>query len=273
MKKLVHSYLKKKGYKITRVDDSPKRIVGVYHEKSIETEFKDIINSFDQKGYPIDRDVPSYTMYTATKYVIENGIDGDFIECGVGDGNKLAIASALCKKRGITDYQFYLYDTFAGMTEPSEHDYKNFDFKSALNQSEVVIEKFNRLKEDDHNKWCYYPLEKVKDLIALSDYPQSHFHFIKGNILETIPNSLHKRIALLRLDTDWYESSYHELIHLYDLVVEGGVIIFDDYGAWHGQKLATDRFFEEKAIKPLLMRTCLQERLFVKGTTPRFASV
>ena len=102
MKKLVHSYLKKKGYKITRVDDSPKRIVGVYHEKSIETEFKDIINSFDQKGYPIDRDVPSYTMYTATKYVIENGIDGDFIECGVGDGNKLAIASAF-KASGLSE--------------------------------------------------------------------------------------------------------------------------------------------------------------------------
>jgi hypothetical protein len=50
------------------------------------------------------------------------------------------------------------------------------------------------------------------------------------------------------LDTDWYESSKYELEQMYDNVVIGGVIIFDDYYHWDGQRRATDDFFLNKNI-------------------------
>jgi len=61
-------------------------------------------------------------------------------------------------------------------------------------------------------------------------------------------NNIPEKIAILRLDTDWYESSKIELEKLYDNVVHGGLIIFDDYYHWEGQRLATDEFFKKRNL-------------------------
>jgi hypothetical protein len=57
-----------------------------------------------------------------------------------------------------------------------------------------------------------------------------------------------EKIAILRLDTDWYKSSKYELEQMYDNVVTGGIIIFDDYYYWEGQRKATDEFFLTRNI-------------------------
>jgi hypothetical protein len=77
---------------------------------------------------------------------------------------------------------------------------------------------------------------------------------VKGKVEETIPGVVPAQIALLRLDTDWYESTYHELTHLYPLLSKNGVLIIDDYGYWEGCRKATDQFLKENHLDLLLQR-------------------
>ncbi|MFK5088494.1 TylF/MycF/NovP-related O-methyltransferase, partial [Klebsiella pneumoniae] len=73
--------------------------------------------------------------------------------------------------------------------------------------------------------WAYSSLEEVKANFAKTNYPQNNIHFIKGDILQTVPSNAPAQIALLRLDTDWYESTAHEMTHLYPLLTQEGVLI------------------------------------------------
>jgi len=61
--------------------------------------------------------------------------------------------------------------------------------------------------------------------LSSSSYPEDKIHYIKGMVEETIPKFMPEKIALLRLDTDWYESTKHELEYLYPLLMPGGVLI------------------------------------------------
>lgn len=96
------------------------------------------------------------------------------------------------------------------------------------------------------------------------NYPETLIHFIKGDVLKTIPGTLPKSIALLRLDTDLYESTLHELTYLYPLVVSGGIIYIDDYGWCEGARQATEEFFETLEFKPFPVRIDECVRVIVK---------
>lgn len=103
--------------------------------------------------------------------------------------------------------------------------------------------------------------------VFLSGYPEKHFEFVVGDVRETAQN--HRReadqgIALLRLDTDWYDSTLSELEELYPLVVKGGVVIADDYGHWLGQGKAVDEYFNERGEWPLLNRLDYSARMWRK---------
>ncbi|MHA1150988.1 MAG: CmcI family methyltransferase [Promethearchaeota archaeon] len=75
---------------------------------------------------------------------------------------------------------------------------------------------------------------------------------VVGNVLKTIPEKMPKKIALLRLDTNFFSSTYHELVHLYPLLEKGGILIIDDYGHWPQCKEAVDKYLEENNIKSKL---------------------
>ena len=79
-------------------------------------------------------------------------------------------------------------------------------------------------------------------------------HFVQGMVEETIPAGAPEKIALLRLDTDWYESTHHEMVHLFPRISDGGVLIIDDYGHWAGARRAVDEYFHEHNIAILLNR-------------------
>ena len=79
-----------------------------------------------------------------------------------------------------------------------------------------------------------------------------------------MPGYLPSGIALLRLDTDWYESTKHELEHLYPLLVSGGVIIIDDYGHWKGAKKAVDEYIKDNNLPLLLNRIDYTGRIGIK---------
>ena len=186
----------------------------------------------------------------AVNYILQNNIEGCIIECGVESGNFEHIwINELMKNKTVRD--IYLFDTFGGLVEPTEYDYTCKDAKLyQMNKDEVYRTWKNHVIHENVNGWCYTPLDKVKTRLNSTGYPQNNLHYVVGDVMETLKDKsqIPEKIAILRLDTDWYESSKYELEQMYDNVVTGGVIIFDDYYHWDGQRRATDDFFKSKNI-------------------------
>ena len=99
--------------------------------------------------------------------------------------------------------------------------------------------------------------------MAGTGYPSERVHYVKGRVEETIPARAPAEISILRLDTDWYESTKHELDHLYPRLSPGGVVLFDDYGYWEGAREAVDEFLDATGERLLLHRMA-SGRLAVK---------
>ena len=88
--------------------------------------------------------------------------------------------------------------------------------------------------------------------------------FRQGDVADTLADAstLPEKISLLRLDTDWYESTKIELETLYPRLAKRGILIIDDYGQWAGQKQAVDEFFA--ANSPLLIPVDFGCRIAIK---------
>jgi hypothetical protein len=190
------------------------------------------------------------TIWEATKYIIDNHIQGDFVECGVQNGKGIMfIAQALSEYCHDKKRKIYLYDTFTGMSAPTKNDYMGEgDVRSYA--SDILSSWPTR---DGIKDFCYGPFEEVVERIRALDYPFSNFVFVKGMVEETIPKTMPKVISLLKCDTDWYESTKHELEYLYPNLIENGVLIIDDYGCWNGARKATDEYFSNIAHRPLMI--------------------
>ncbi|BAU11550.1 macrocin-O-methyltransferase domain protein [Leptolyngbya sp. NIES-3755] len=221
---------------------------------------------FDEEAIEIIQAVQPYTMTSierifslihAVRYVVQHNIKGDIVECGVWKGGSmLAIAKTLAQ---LNDYSrdLYLFDTFEGMTPPTEKDViYNGEVASTLLE--------NSTKTDENSIWCYAPLESVKATLNTAQYDSEKLHFIQGSVEETLPEQAPATISILRLDTDWYESTRHELVHLFPRVSVGGVIIIDDYGYWQGSRLATDEYLKQNNIKLFLSRIDDSGRIGIK---------
>ena len=180
-------------------------------------------------------------------YIVENSIDGVLVECGVEGGNmEVAWIHRLKYHREVRD--IYMYDTFTGLTEPGEHDYTCDDATLYSMNKHQVYATWKNYQREHGNDWCFASLSSVQSRLSHTGYPEERLHYVVGDVMETLRGELPDRIAVLRLDTDWYESSKMELEMLYDKVVPGGVIIFDDYYHWNGQRKATDEFFSERGL-------------------------
>lgn len=179
-----------------------------------------------------------YSLYKAVKYVVEKGLPGDFVECGVWKGGASMLMAKTLLSLGVRDRTIYLYDTFEGMTKPTPED------MSVMSGKEPVMEIWKRNQADDHNEWCYGPIDGVRAAMEATGYPMDKVVFVKGPVEETLPNDRHEKIAILRLDTDWYSSTKHEMEHLFPLLQQGGVLILDDYGYWAGARKAADEYLK-----------------------------
>lgn len=209
------------------------------------------------KGFTMTSPPSVFSLINATKYVVNSKIDGAFVECGVWRGGTMMAIAETLKSMGAADRLLYLYDTYEGMSAPTEDD---ISFKGA-NASEEFQEK----KTDvDASDWCLASIEEVTRNILSTGYEKSLVQFIKGKVEDTIPNEIPDKIALLRLDTDWYESTKHELEYLYPRLVPGGVLIIDDYGYWEGSKKAVDEYFTQNHISLLLNRVDDSVRIAIK---------
>ncbi len=175
-----------------------------------------------------------YALYKSVSYVIENNIEGDFVECGVWKGGSCMLMAYTLMENGVTDRKIWLYDTFSGMAQPGEND--GDAEKAEWEQNKITEEK---------NNWCLGEREEVEQNLQLTGYPTDNFRLIKGKVEDTIPATIPSKIAILRLDTDWYDSTKHELAYLYPLLQKRGLLIIDDYGAWQGARKATDEYFSK----------------------------
>lgn len=194
-----------------------------------------------------------YALVQAVRYVSANSIPGDIVECGVWKGGSMAaVARALLQMKDL-NRDLYLFDTYEGMSEPTA---KDIDY-SGKPASEALI-------EDEGARCADAPLTGVKNVLRGTGYPIERIHFVQGKVEETIPQNAPDSISLLRLDTDWYESTKHELIHLFPRVSRGGVIIVDDYGHWKGSRQACDEYFQQNRISILLNRIDYTGRIGLK---------
>ena len=140
----------------------------------------------------------------------------------------------------------YLYDTFEGMSEPTEVDRDKHGANAA-----VLLN--NAQKNDEESSvWAYASEKAVRRNFEAAECDSKNAHFVKGKVEETIPGVLPEQIAILRLDTDWYESTLHELRYLYPRLSRGGVLLIDDYGYWEGCRKAVDEYFSSEADRPYM---------------------
>lgn len=199
-----------------------------------------------------------YSLYNAVRYVLDKNIEGDFVECGVWKGGSAMMMASLLAKAGVTNRKIFLYDTYEGMSEPTEADVDS--------TGEAAAQLLQRqAKEDAASVWCYSPFEEVKANLQKTGFPEQNIVMVQGKVEDTIPGNIPaQKIALLRLDTDWYESTRHELIHLYPLLSTNGVLIIDDYGYWQGCRKAVDEYIRENKLAVLLNRIDETGRLVIK---------
>jgi len=189
----------------------------------------------------------------AIEYVQRAGIPGAIVECGVWRGGSMMAVARTLLAESNTDRDLYLFDTFEGMSAPTDADRDHQGASAAK-----LLESSSRDKDE---VWCYAGIDDVRANLESTGYPTARLHFVKGPVEDTIPDQAPEEIALLRLDTDWYESTKHELAHLYPRLKPGGVLIIDDYGHWQGARKAVDEYFEGNV---LLQRIDYTGRLAIK---------
>jgi O-methyltransferase len=220
---------------------------------------------FDPAFQPIYETCKAFTMtsahrmhalHEAVKYILAAKIPGDIVECGVWRGGSTMVAAMTLLAENSPTRDLYLYDTFEGMSEPSEKD--------VTTDGRAARERWEKSQQGDTNLWCYASLDDVKNNLARTNYPQQHLHFVQGKVEETIPKTIPEQIAILRLDTDWYDSTYHNLKYLYPRLNVGGALILDDYGAWQGARDATDQYFREVGKTLFMCRIDEVSRIAIK---------
>jgi O-methyltransferase len=240
-----------------------KKILGI---KKPPPPINNNLSDFTLEEWEIFNTVKPYTMTSiervkalldAINYVSGNNISGDLVECGVWKGGSI-MAALLQLKKLKEKRAVWLYDTFEGMSKPSENDIDN---KGQLAANRLLVE-----DKYSSNVWAYSTLDEVKNnLNSITDH-YCDMSFIKGKVEETLilQNNLPEKISVLRLDTDWYESTKVELEILFPKLSKGGILLIDDYGHWKGCKKAVDEYFENIKKPIFLSRIDYTGRLLIK---------
>ena len=219
--------------------------------------FRKKLNKFDPEARETIIGVRNFTMISpdrlfslieAVRYVHRYAIPGAIVECGVWRGGAVMAAALTLRQLGCSDRTLFLYDTFTGMTEPGERDI-------TVDGKTDAREIFRRTQTgSDSSDWCLAGLDEVKRNLATTGYDPGLFITVSGKVEDTLPATLPEEIAILRLDTDWYESTRHEMIHLFPRLVPGGVLIIDDYNAWSGSRKAVDEYLDSANVPIFLTK-------------------
>ena len=252
----------------------------------VRHEIQRLANRF---GYRIERQIPSdidsatadtirrvapHTMSSpqaiaalcaATEYVVKADLPGDFVECGVWQGGSMMAVALTLQRLGAGDRVLWLYDTYAGMAAPTDVDVR------ILDGATPAPDFASGFRADGTHRWACAALNVVEDNMGSTGYDGRRVRFVPGLVEATLPACAPEQIALLRLDTDFHDSTRHELEHLYPRLTRGGVLVVDDYGSWHGVQKAVDDYF---AGQPLhLVRVDPTVRVALKPGGMQYRSV
>ncbi|MFF6910280.1 TylF/MycF/NovP-related O-methyltransferase [Streptomyces sp. NPDC012389] len=209
---------------------------------------------YDDEARDIIRAVKPYSMTSperlnafilATRYIARHDIPGDIVECGVWRGGSMQACARTLLSVGETERELYLFDTYEGMTPPTAED---------LRRDGRPAQELLDAQGKDRPIWAVASLEDVQAGFENVPYPKERVHYVRGRVEDTVPEQAPEQIAILRLDTDWYASTKHELEHLYSRLVSGGVLLIDDYGYWQGSRQAVDEFLDKTGERLLLLR-------------------
>ncbi|MEE1796634.1 macrocin O-methyltransferase [Streptomyces sp. BE308] len=221
----------------------PKPKAGPQFPADYDDEAKDIISAV--KPYSMTSPERLNALILATRHIVRHDIPGDIVECGVWRGGSMQACAKTLLSLGETERELYLFDTYEGMTPPTAEDLRR-DGRSAQELLDA--------QGKDRPIWAVASLEDVRAGFETVPYPTNRVHYVQGMVEDTLPANAPEQISILRLDTDWYASTKHELEHLYSRLVSGGVLLIDDYGYWQGSRQAVDEFLEKTGEQLLLLR-------------------
>lgn len=209
---------------------------------------------YDDEAKETIRAVKPYSMTSperlnafilATRHIVRHNIPGSIVECGVWRGGSMQACARTLLAAGETERDLYLFDTYEGMTPPTAED---------LRRDGRPAQELLDAQGKDRPIWAVASLEDVQAGFDTVPYPKERVHYVRGRVEDTVPGQAPEQISILRLDTDWYASTKHELEHLYDRLVPGGVLLIDDYGYWQGSRQAVDEFLDKTGEQLLLLR-------------------
>jgi O-methyltransferase len=254
-KRFVQSALRKIGFDLVRYRSPIQRHrQGAQLPGDLSAQDRAILEQIS--GFTMTSIERQAALISSMRYVTKRRLHGCFVECGVWRGGSSMAAALTLQQEGQTDRELYLFDTFEGMTPPTDAD-KTADGTLAKRHLEQDVFKAG--------VWCVARLPDVQHNMRSTGYPTERIHYVRGPVETTIPSRAPSGpIAMLRLDTDWYESTKHELLHLFPLLAEGGVLIIDDYGHWDGARQAVDEYLDCLPRKFYLHRVDYAGRLLVK---------
>lgn len=224
------------------------------HDGDLDEEFRILCDEI--QSYTKTSPIRLYALYQAVAHVVRQKIPGDFVECGVWRGGSSMLAAKTLLQLGETGRRLYLYDTYRGMSEPEDIDVSR--------RGKDARRVWEKSRKGEINTWCYSSIQEVRKNMLSTGYPPEKMMFVEGKVEDTIPGTVPEKISVLHLDTDLYQSTYHELVHLYPRLAARGIMIIDDYGMWQGARQAVDRYLQEMGSPVYLHRIDSTARLVVK---------
>ncbi len=192
-------------------------------------------------------------LVDSVRHITRYTVPGAIVECGVWRGGSMMAIAMTLIEQGDTSRDLYLFDTFTHMPPSGPEDF--------IANGQKVVDVADG--EPVPDAYAYIPIDAVREAMLSTGYPEQRLHFVPGLVEDTIPDHAPERIALCRLDTDYYESTKHELEHLYPRIYSGGVLLVDDYGHFLGAKKAVDEYFGTDG--PFMHRIDYSARLLFKS--------
>lgn len=239
--KYLNSISKKFGYKFIKLESKNwfDDFVGLsdFEKKTLEISSKYSMTGFERMFFLIKE----------LKQIELDNVEGDFVECGVWRGGNLILFQKMIEKLNLNNRKIFAYDTFSGMNQPGQSDF-NINNESANDIMNLLKKK--RVDPEKNIIFAKCDLESVKKNYEMYTEKNNNLICIKGEVEKTlkVEENLPSKISLLRLDTDWYQSTKIELEVLFPLLSNNGILIIDDYGYWKGSKKAVDEYFKDKNI-------------------------
>jgi O-methyltransferase len=187
-----------------------------------------------------------YGLRKNVHHVLKHNIRGDFVECGCWKGGSAMVMALSAIEAGDTSRHIHLFDTFeAGWPPGGEEDITMFG-----ETADELWEKAVASGQTPESLFCR--AADVRRAMTETGYPEANVHLIAGRVEDTVPAQAPEQISILRLDTDWFESTRHEWEHLFPRVSSGGIVIIDDYGCFKGARKATDEYLA-RLSKPMAL--------------------